>query len=77
VDVGAQNSTRLVINQNFDENWKANGKKAENFKGLLSAPVDASDEEVTFYYFPGTFIIGALISLISVAAAIIFLLRSR
>lgn len=67
VSVKTNDTARLVINQNYDSGWRIQGaKKTENFKGLLSTKLYQQDTRVTFYYLPLTFIVGALISLLSI-----------
>ncbi len=76
VRVQTENSTRVVINQNFDKGWRVKGGVAEDFNGLLSTNVSAGTKEVEFYYLPVSFVIGAIISLIS-AVCVFLLLASK
>jgi uncharacterized membrane protein YfhO len=55
-----------VINQNYDWGWRVRGGQAESFNGLLSTQVEPGDTQVTFYYLPSSFIMGILVSLLSV-----------
>jgi hypothetical protein len=67
VRVKPANSTRLVINQNYDAGWHALGKNAEAFEGLLSTEISPQDAQVTFYYLPASFIIGLVVSIMAFA----------
>ncbi|MBF0122665.1 MAG: hypothetical protein HQL21_04555 [Candidatus Omnitrophica bacterium] len=50
---------RLVINQNYDRDWRVQGDiKTESFRGLLSVPLNSGKGEVVFYYFPSFFLWG-------------------
>lgn len=72
VGVDARNSDRLVINQNYDKGWRVKGKIAENFNGLLSTTVTPSDKIVEFYYLPTSFIIGLIVTLVSIISVVTF-----
>jgi hypothetical protein len=63
----------LVLNQNYWPGWKAKGRKAFFYNGLIAANT-TKEEEVTFYYLPRSFVIGTIISIISFcfAGAMIF-----
>ena len=76
VNVVAQNVTRLIINQNYDTGWRVKDKVAENFNGLLSTMVAPSDKIVEFYYFPRPFIIGLMVTAVSIILMILFLWKS-
>jgi hypothetical protein len=72
VRVNASEPSRVVINQNFDKGWRAKGSKVpESFNGLLSAQVSPGDNLVTFYYLPTAFIIGSLVSALTIAGTVI------
>ncbi|MEK6837239.1 MAG: hypothetical protein AABX69_01185, partial [Nanoarchaeota archaeon] len=62
----------LVINQNYYKGWKANGRKALSFNGLLAVKVNPADsgKEVTFRFSSPPFIFGSVISILSVIAAV-------
>jgi hypothetical protein len=63
----------VMLNQNYVSGWKViiDGEKttAINTDGLISAKIRAENKEVVFYYLPNSFIIGLLITLLSVAGA--------
>jgi len=66
----------LVINQNYFTGWRVWGaslRSAEQFDGLLSTVVEEGEDEVTFFYIPLSFVVGALIS----AAAFLYYLGVR
>lgn len=70
VDTATNN--RLVINQNYDRDWKTQeGLKVESFKGLLSVVLHAGQNKVTFIYQPLSFIIGCLFFMIAILATAI------
>ena len=51
----------LVINQNYFSGWRSSTGKVINYGGLIGIPVSKKEREVTVYYLPGSFIIGAVI----------------
>jgi hypothetical protein len=61
-EFATNSNTTLVINQNFDPDWKARGKKIENFNGLLAVKVTPSESISEFRYMPASFILGSIIS---------------
>jgi tetratricopeptide (TPR) repeat protein len=68
----------LVLNQNYDTGWKVKGgrdNRVISTKGLASVAVTPRDHLVTFYYLPTTFILGALIT--SLTLVIILLYRFK
>lgn len=70
----------LVVNQNYDPGWKIKkptGKEVKSLGGLLSTDVFPEDEEIVFYYFPLSFIIGGTISLASLLAVVIYFYHRR
>ncbi len=76
VSVNATDKTRVIINQNYDKGWRVKQGKAENFNGLLSAQVPKGISDVVFYYLPMSFVIGAILSLLT-AIGIIFVLWKK
>ncbi|MFH1061631.1 MAG: hypothetical protein V1747_01935 [Candidatus Omnitrophota bacterium] len=56
----------VVVNQNFDKNWKSNAGVVENFKGLLSLRIEQTGKQtVSFYLVPVLFYAGVVISAVS------------
>lgn len=74
VDVKTNNPDSLVLNQNYYNGWKANGKDVLNKEHLIATDVSESGE-VTFRFMPTDFIVGLIISIISIIAAIIIYLK--
>ena len=72
VKVDVEEPTLLVINQNFHPGWKVKDKKVFGYNGLIATEVTEKDEMVSFYYLPGSFIVGLLISLVSLVAGWLF-----
>lgn len=68
----------LALNQNYYKGWRAKGVKDNSikpFNGLIAAQVDSSVKKVVFYYLPNSFIIGSIISCISLSLTALFLIR--
>jgi hypothetical protein len=65
IRVSATNSTKLVVNQNYDDNWniRTSEKDIENINGLLGTSVSNEDKLVELYYLPLSFTIGTIISI--------------
>ncbi|MBI2667495.1 hypothetical protein HYX17_01860 [Candidatus Woesearchaeota archaeon] len=62
----------LILNQNFEKNWKVKSGGVENYNGLLSTKIPKGNSTITFYYLPQSFIIGSIMSLISIILIFIF-----
>ena len=80
VNVDAFDQDRLVINQNYAPGWKARGVASEaapSGQGLLSAAVTPDTRQVTFYYRPASFFVGAAVSAVTLVGCALFLLRCR
>ena len=67
----------IVLNQNYDKGWKSNSKDVKNFNGLVSTDVGPEEKEIEFYYLPNSFVIGLIISLISLISGIVYFIRKR
>ncbi|MFH1126401.1 MAG: hypothetical protein V1703_04700 [Candidatus Altiarchaeota archaeon] len=65
VHVNASSPDLLVLNQNYYPGWRSSAGLVVPYRGLISTKVDPSIREVEFYYLPDSFIIGALITLIT------------
>jgi hypothetical protein len=63
--------TRVIINQNYDPGWSVRGKQTENFSGLLAVKVNQTETEVELSYFPNSFLIGGVISAVSLIGFLI------
>ncbi len=55
---GAQAGEHVVLNQNWDAGWSANGETAENWSDTLAAQLHGPNSVVTFRYRPPTFLPG-------------------
>ncbi|RYZ01360.1 MAG: hypothetical protein EOO73_35805 [Myxococcales bacterium] len=49
---GARPGDRLVLNQNFDAGWRADGRETAPYRGAISAEVVAPEGRVTFRFRP-------------------------
>jgi hypothetical protein len=47
---GAKAGERVVLNQNFDPGWRANGRATEPFQGATSVRLAAADERLVFEF---------------------------
>lgn len=64
VKVKANESGILVLNQNYAAGWKVKNNTIKNVDGLIGAHIEKGQEAV-FYYLPGSFVFGSVISAIS------------
>ncbi len=51
---GGSKDALLVYNMNFDPSWRANGKPALEYRGMVAARLEGGEAQVTFRYFPRT-----------------------
>ena len=78
VNVNISDEGYVVVNQNYDKGWKTkNGRKVESFNGLISTKVYPEDKQITFYYLPWSFVVGFMISLLSITGIVIWWWRSK
>jgi len=69
VDVmGAQAGEHVVLNQNWDGGWSADGERAMNWSDTVAAPLHSPNATVIFRYRPRSFIPGVLVCLLTVTA---------
>ncbi len=73
VEFQANDARTLVLNQNYYKGWKAEGREAFSYEGLIAADIKPGETKAVFYYLPGSFILGLIISILSLAACIFFL----
>jgi len=67
VDVNVSSQGYVVINQNYYKGWKTkNNRKVESFNGLISTKVYPDDEQIIFYYLPLSFVVGGIITFLSI-----------
>jgi len=55
----------LVVNQNFDPGWEAEGREVEPFRGLISLALPAGQHDVLLRYRPAPVVLGAAVSLLT------------
>ncbi|MFH0861473.1 MAG: hypothetical protein V1875_00445 [Candidatus Altiarchaeota archaeon] len=76
VDVNSSGKGLLILNQNFERNWKLEGGGVvKNTDGLISTDVDSTTQKVVFYYLPDTFIIGVFLSIIGLSICVLTIRR--
>lgn len=78
VNVNANAPDVLALNQNYYKGWRVKGSKDNSikpFNGLIAVHVDSSVKEAVFYYLPNSFIIGSIISTLSLSAVVIYLIK--
>jgi hypothetical protein len=68
---GAHRGDFLVLNQNFDESWQANGTPTLDHGSVNGYRLEAADQRVTFVYRPRTLGLGLTIAGISLAIGVI------
>lgn len=71
---------RLVVNQNYQPGWRADGTRAaplEEFRGRLSLPLPAGRHELRLVYRPRSVALGAALSLAALAVGAVTVLRER
>jgi hypothetical protein len=73
---GAQAGEHLVLNQNFDEGWSANGESTQNWSDQVATQLHGPASTVVFRYRPPTFIPGILVFALTVGG-IVFVVRRR
>ena len=73
---GAQAGEHLVLNQNWDEGWSADGAAALNRADMVSAQLHGPSSTVVFRYRPPSFVPGVLVFAMT-AGGIAFLYRHR
>lgn len=60
----------LILNQNYDKGWKSKTHDVESHNNLLSTKVSPKDEQITFYYLPNSFLIGLVITSLTLISLI-------
>jgi len=78
-DVDARGSATVIINQNYDSEWKIVKGTGELFesKGLLAVQVPSGKQRLEIMYYSTSFLHGCLIFMLGVAAAISLFLAER
>lgn len=70
---GAKPGDRVVLNQNWESGWTADGVRALNENDRIAAPVSASEQTVVFRYRPrllGLGFVGFVLSVLAIAATV-------
>lgn len=68
----------LLLNQNFAPGWKTKeNKEVISYKGVIATKVNHDDKEVTFYYFPASFLLGMIITAASIIASVLILVNTK
>ncbi len=79
--VRSQTGGSLIISQGYDTGWRTrDGREITSRSELISVRVSPEDKEVEIYYFPDYFILGLVVSIVSILAALVgtvVYLRSR
>jgi hypothetical protein len=73
---GAHVGDLVVLNQNWDPGWRANGSAALDYRSTIATPVGSSDEVVTFRFIPRFFFVGCLL-LLSAVLGLVWVSRAR
>ncbi len=78
VDVDVTDPDILIINQNYYAGWHVNfadGRAVENIDGYLAVQVLPADSQVELHYLPTSFVLGVVVSTITVIVSLILGLR--
>ena len=62
VQIEASGAGYLVVNQNYYWGWQAEGRQVENVEQLLGVKVFPGDRQITLYYRPASFVMGAVVT---------------
>jgi len=74
---GAQIGDRLVLNQNFDPGWRANGAATEPHRSAISAKLTAASGTVVFSFWPRGLTAGLVVFVITLLGVGALYLRER
>jgi len=66
VEVTSGTEDTLVLNQNYDQGWYSDAGKVIEVEGKVGVRLEPGEHSVRFRYLPATFIIGAVISILSI-----------
>lgn len=65
---------KLVINQNYDQDWESSDGNIFNYEGLIGVQLSEPRQgEIRLFYVPKSFIVGGIVSVLSVCVVIILL----
>ena len=74
VSVNVRENDVLIINQNYNRNWKSSMGRVIDYEGLLAVGgLPTGEHEVKLYFDPASFKIGAVISSLSLLVALVWL----
>ncbi len=71
---GANPGDTLVLNQNWDPGWRANGKPVMNYSSAVGTEIHGSSGDVDFRFVPRFFWLGVLL-LVATAGGLVFAFR--
>jgi len=74
VDIRVEDATPgdlLVMNQNFDPGWRANGRSTRNLRDTVAVALTRSNEEITLRYRPRTLVGGLLVFFVTLLAILL------
>jgi hypothetical protein len=74
---GASPGDRVVYDMNFDPGWRAAGRPAEDWHGLVAAQVASGDELIEISYWPKGLTAGLVLFVLTVAGHVLLLARAR
>jgi len=78
ISVRAEESDLLVINQNFERGWRAEGnRQVENWHGLVALPVTPGQRQVVIHYRPRWFLPGVALSALGLLLTALIWRRRR
>ena len=67
IDVEQRFSGKLIVNQNYDKEWKSNVGKIYNANGRLGVILNKPEnKKIRLYYCPKSFYLGLIISIVSI-----------
>jgi len=74
IKVNTNESGTLVLNQNYVKGWKAEDVKIKNVNGLIGVDVE-KNQEIVFYYLPNSFVLGSLVSALSLIFGLVLFIK--
>lgn len=77
LSVNVSKTDLLVINQNHHSGWKVKNGKVVSYKGLTATKVNPSDKIIEMYYLPSSFLVGLILTVISLTFSILFYFNNK
>jgi hypothetical protein len=74
---GAQPGEHVLLNQNWDSGWRANGEPAQNWSDTVAAQLHDSDATIVFRYRPRLLVSGLVLFAMTAAGIVAVYVRSR